>query len=139
MSSYTQVSLAIRERWNAQAEVLQPTLKRVGPNRSPAPNFKGAFWALDIIEGSSFQLSVSPTVWRRGGLVVISCVVPRGSGGGLLQDLKDNALTIFSDQVLTTSNSRTVRFEGGEIQVGPATNVFAQENVSFPFHYRDPE
>ncbi len=135
--SYQTVGDLIRARFNAGAQASHPAVPRYMPNETPDPDIAELWWALDINDGDSFQISVSPTMWRRLGVVTVSAFAPRNDGANALRALMESAQSMFEGLDFLTSDGLKVVFVGTESVPAGGNDRFFQTNINHEFHYDD--
>ncbi len=136
-ASYNTVADKIRTYFGAQFDAAHPTIERFGPNQSPDPDFDDPWVALDILQGSSHQINVSPPEWRYPGIVTVSVFVPVNSGDDLSNTIIDSVAGIFRGTELADAQGTEIHFRGPDIAPGGSTEVFSMTSVNHPFHFDD--
>jgi hypothetical protein len=136
--SYQTVSKAIKSRFDTIGESTHPDVPRYGPNETPDPSIDELWWSLDIDDGDSFQISYSPTIWRRIGLITISTFAPRNEGEKALRGLKETAQGMFEGEPIATTDGLRLVFKGTESVPAGGNDRFFQVNVNHEFFYDDP-
>jgi hypothetical protein len=135
--SYDALGDALRSQFSTGWSSAQPSIPWYGPNSGPSPTFNEAWVALDILDGASLQINVSPPQYRRGGFVNVSIFVPVNTGDDLMRALIDSARPIFENQQLDDGTGRFVWIRGAEVVHVVSGERFRQTNVMFEFHYDD--
>lgn len=89
-------SQTIRERFNTQWPIEQPTVPFSFADADYIPPHDDTWVRLNVLPGTQTQVSMGiRRRFRRVGVVLVQIFVPAGSGDGLAKELADSVANIF--------------------------------------------
>jgi hypothetical protein len=135
--TYDAVGDKLRSTFSTGWASAQPSIEWFGPNTGPDEEFANPWVALDVLDGQSLQINVSPPQYRRSGFVAVSIFVPVNSGDSLMRGLIDSAQGIFENKSLDDGTGKFIIVRGAEVIHVGSTERFTQTNVQFEYHYDD--
>lgn len=135
--TYDAVGDTLKSRFSTQWATLQPGVEWFAPNSGPDPSFNDPWVGLDILDGASTQINVSPPQYRRAGFVTVSIYVPVNTGDDVVRGLIDSSRAVFENQQLDDGSGKFITLYGAEVVHVGASERFSQTNVQHEFHYDD--